>query len=75
MKSSSILVLAAAIGTNAIPQGLIEIPKLPSQQGPGCAALPKGVNMGPSVEMRPQDIPSGCSAFEVLIGKQPSAAD
>jgi hypothetical protein len=69
MKSISVLLLASAIGANAMPQALTEVPKLPSQQGPGCQALPGGVNMGPSVEMRPQDIPTGCSAFEVLVGK------
>ena len=71
MKSVSILLLASAIGANAIPQTPLEIPKLPTKQGPGCQALPGGVNMGPSVEMRPQDIPTGCSAFEVLVGMMP----
>jgi hypothetical protein len=68
MKTVSILLLASALGANAIPQTPTEIPKLPTTQGPGCQALPGGVNMGPGVEMKPQDIPTGCSAFEVLVG-------
>jgi len=70
MKTTTVLLLASAIGANAIPQGVPELPKLPTQQGPGCAPLPAGFKIpGAGVEMRPQDIPTGCSAFEVLIGK------
>lgn len=68
MKTTSVLLLASAIGAKAVPQGLTEVPKLPAQQGPGCAQLPAGLMMGVGVETRPQDIPSGCSAFEVLVG-------
>ncbi|KAE9962891.1 hypothetical protein BLS_009913 [Venturia inaequalis] len=70
MKTTTVLLLASAIGANAIPQGVPELPKLPTQQGPGCAPLPAGFKIpGAGVEMRPQDIPTGCSAFEVLIAR------
>lgn len=68
MKAASVILLASAMGANAIPQGVPELPKLPTKQGANCAPLPAGVKMGPGVEMRPQDIPTGCSAFEVLVG-------
>ncbi|KAE9988982.1 hypothetical protein EG328_003298 [Venturia inaequalis] len=68
--TTTALLLASAIGANAIPQGVPELPKLPTQQGPGCAPLPAGFKIpGAGVEMRPQDIPTGCSAFEVLIAR------
>lgn len=61
MRSATLLFLVSALGANASPQGA----------GPaaGCQALPKEVKMGPGVEMKPQDIPSGCSDFEVLVAR------
>ncbi|QDS72370.1 hypothetical protein FKW77_008324 [Venturia effusa] len=69
MKTTSILLLASAIGANAIPQDLPVLPNFPRLQGPGCPPLPAGVEFRPTVEMRPQDIPTGCSAFEVLVAR------
>ena len=38
--------------------------------GQECPELPDtGVNMGDPVPMRPEDIPDGCSDFEILVGK------
>lgn len=34
-----------------------------------CPELPDtGVNMGDPVPMKPEDIPAGCSDFEILVG-------
>lgn len=38
--------------------------------GQTCPELPEtGVTMGEPVPMRPEDIPGGCSEFEILVGK------
>jgi hypothetical protein len=72
MKSVSVLLLASAIGANAVPQILSG--DFPLKQGANCQALPGGVKMGPGVAIKPEDIPSGCSAFEILVGNFTRAA-
>ena len=44
--------------------------------GQDCPELPDtGVTIGEPVPVNPDDIPSGCSAYEILVGTKSSLAD
>lgn len=54
---------------NLIPIGILSLVAR-FASGQECPELPDtGVNMGDPVPMRPEDIPVGCSDFEILVGK------
>lgn len=50
--------------------------QLASAQSEECPELPDtGVNMGEPVPMKPEDIPKGCSDYEILVGMFPLPPD
>ena len=49
---------------------LMSLAAVAAQGSDTCPELPDtGVTIGDPVPIRPQDIPAGCSAYEILVGK------